>query len=200
VRVEHRPSTSIRIGLLCATALVLAAPAVAAQTRGGLWFGGGIGLGFGRARCDVCMNDRNGAISGYARLGGTISPAFLLGIEADGWTRSEEDLRFDMGAIHAVGLWYPSPTSPWFVKVGFGVIGYRLDDDDGDEDQDDAITAFSVGGQFGAGYDLHLAGGVSVTPFVNFLGSIGAELKQQDDTLADVSLTLIQIGLGLTLN
>jgi hypothetical protein len=78
-----------------------------------------------------------------------------------------------------------------------GVIGYRVDND---EEEDDAITAFSVGGQFGAGYDLHIAGGVSVTPFVNFLGSIGAELRQQGDTLADVSLTLIQIGIGLTLN
>ncbi len=195
--VQHRPSTPARIGLLCAAALVLSAAPLTAQTRNGLWFGAGIGLGFGRARCDVCINDRNGAISGYARLGGAISPAFLLGVEGDGWTRRDEDeRRFDMGAIHAVGLWYPSTTSPWFLKAGFGVIGYRVDDDG----EGDPITAFSVGGQFGAGYDLRIAGGVSVTPFVNFLGSIGAELTQQDDTLADVSLTLIQIGLGLTIN
>ncbi len=163
--------------------------------RQGVWVSGGVGFGFARARCEVCINNRDGGLSGYARFGGTVSPSFLLGVEGNGWRHTQEDLDFELGAISAVGFWYPSPTgTPWFLKGGFGLVAYRIDDNDPDEDN---ITARSFGGQFGAGYDLQV-GAFSFTPYLTFVGSLFANLESGNERLADVSLTLIQIGLGLT--
>jgi hypothetical protein len=141
--------------------------------RQGLWFGAGLGFGFSRARCDICTNDRNGGVSGQARLGG---------------------VDVALGALHAVGYWYPSPRgTPWFLKGGFGIVGYRIDDG-----ANDPVTATSFGGQFGAGYDLRVARNVALTPHFTLIGSLFANLESAGDRLADVSLTLVQFGMGVT--
>jgi hypothetical protein len=188
----------VRTLFLVALLLPIAGTSLNAQAvpRRGLWIGGGLGFGFARVRCDVCTNDRDGGISGHARLGGSISPSFLLGVEGNGWRNSEEDFDFGFGAVNAVGYWYPSPTgAPWYLKAGFGVVGYRIDDNAGD---DPAITATSFGGQFGAGYDLRIAGNLSLTPYFTFIGSLFADLEADGEQLADATLTLIHFGLGLT--
>lgn len=162
--------------------------------RQGLWFGAGLGFGFSRARCDICTNDRNGGVSGQARLGGTVTPSFLIGAEADGWKKSQEGVDVALGALHAVGYWYPSPRgTPWFLKGGFGIVGYRIDDG-----ANDPVTATSFGGQFGAGYDLRVARNVALTPHFTLIGSLFANLESAGDRLADVSLTLVQFGMGVT--
>ena len=67
------------------------APSAAAQNvplREGFWIGLGLGagsLGFGG---DVSGVDRETGLSGYLKLGATVSQHFLLGAETNGWTRA----------------------------------------------------------------------------------------------------------------
>ncbi len=169
----------------------------AGHGRQGLWLGAGLGVGFARARCDLCTNNRDGGLSGHARVGGTITSGFLLGVEGDGWRHQNEGVDLGFGALHAVALWYPSPRgTPWFLKGGFGFVGYRVD---GGADVE-AITASSFGGQFGAGYDLRVTRNVSLTPQFTFVGSLFANLESEGQRLADVTLTLIQFGMGVTVH
>jgi hypothetical protein len=176
-----------------------------AQSRnplGGFWIGGGIGGGFGRAECaSVCTGDRDAGLSALLGVGGTVSRHVRLGVEGAGWRRqegeAEDQLTFELGGVNGVAYWYPNPENvPWFLKVGFGAIGYRLSDND--DENDDNITATSFGGQFGVGYDLKFSI-LTLTPYFNFLGSFFAELEQGGEPLSQSTLTLIQFGVGLSL-
>ncbi len=186
----------VRASLVLGLSLCLTPSPSSAQSapRQGIWFGAGLGFGFARARCDICVNDRDGGLSGHARLGGAINPSLLLGAEAAGWRKSQEGVELRSGALHAVGYWYPSPRgASWFLKGGFGIVGYRIDDGSGDR-----VTATSFGGQFGAGYDLGITRNVAFTPYFTFIGSLFAKLQSGGNQLANVTLTLVQFGLGVT--
>ena len=67
--------------------LLLGASAASAQhpqTRKGFWIG--FGLGYGSLSCTGCSS--TGGVSGYLKLGGTVSPHLLLGGETNGWTKN----------------------------------------------------------------------------------------------------------------
>lgn len=197
-----------RLGILptCAVLGAVLSMPVTAQSRnplGGFWIGGGIGGGFGRAECaSVCTGNRDAGVSGLLGLGGTVSRNVRLGVEGTGWRRQQgegdEELTFEIGGVNGVAYWYPNPEGvPWFLKVGFGAVGYRLSDSD--DESDDNITSRSFGGQFGVGYDLKLSI-LTLTPYFNFLGSFFADLEQGGDPLSRATLTLIQFGVGLSLH
>src|SRR5690349_24620729 len=78
--------------------LATSAFAQQAQTRPGFWIGGGMGygsLGLGRYGCGSV--DREGGLSGYAKLRGTLRQNILRGVEITGWTKSERTGRVTMG-------------------------------------------------------------------------------------------------------
>ena len=68
--------------------------------------------------CDGC--DRVGAPSGYLKLGGTLRQNILLGVETNGWTKSEAGARLTMGNVSGAIYWYPMTTNGMFVKAGAG--------------------------------------------------------------------------------
>src|SRR3954449_4573370 len=105
-------------GICAILAAIMATSAVAQQeqTRQGFWIGGG--LGYGSLGCDGC--DRVGAPSGYLKLGGTLRQNILLGVETNGWTKSEFGSRLTMGNVSGAVYWYPMPTNGLFVKAGAG--------------------------------------------------------------------------------
>src|SRR2546423_332350 len=51
------------------------------NTREGLWFGGGLGLGSSGAHCSQCASTRHTGLSWYLRAGGTVSTHLLAGAE-----------------------------------------------------------------------------------------------------------------------
>ena len=83
--------------------LATSAFAQQAQTRQGFWVGGGMGYGSLGLSCEGCGDiDREGGLSGYAKLGGTLRQNILLGVEMNGWTKSEGVLVSDAdpGSLH----------------------------------------------------------------------------------------------------
>ncbi|NNG16058.1 MAG: hypothetical protein HKM89_06210, partial [Gemmatimonadales bacterium] len=139
------------IGMIGALALGVTAQPVAAQSslNQGFWYGAGLGVGFAKTACTICVSDRHSSYSAYFRLGTTVKPNFLLGAEANGWMKDDAGIDRAMGSLSAIALWYPNHGS-LFVKGGLGVIADRLDDDD------DALTSRALAVQLGVGYEFRI--------------------------------------------
>lgn len=155
------------------------ASAQQAQTRQGFWIGGGLGYGSLGLGCSGCVDvGREGGVSGYFKLGGTLRQNILLGIESNGWTKSEGGATLTMGNLSGAVYWYPMVASGLFVKAG---VGYSL--------IDDGFDNFSgLGLLGGAGYDIRVGRNLSITPVANwFRGGY-------DGFQANV----LQLGMGVT--
>jgi hypothetical protein len=188
---------ALRIAVIAsALALAISRPALsqAPTPRQGTWWA--VGLAYGRAavRCDICLSDRGGAASLTARFGVTVSPHLLLGVEASGWRRSEGEVGEKLGGLTAVAEWYPDARRGLHIGLGFGVIGFRSDGDDG------AVTGTGLGLRFGGGYDVRVAHDTSVTPYLQVSAGVPAtELNFEGEEVAGgVSFVLFQVGLALT--
>src|SRR2546430_9543539 len=88
--------------------LIVTMPALSAQhpqTRKGFWIG--FGLGYGSLSCTGCSS--TGGVSGYLKLGGTVSPHLLLGGETNGWTKNVNGYTLTAGNASFVAYYYPNP-------------------------------------------------------------------------------------------
>jgi Outer membrane protein beta-barrel domain len=183
-----------------ATALVLVCaliPSVLqAQTNpspNGVWVSAGVGSGWARVACGICTADRQVGPTGYLRVGTSITPGLLLGAEANAWTRDndeEADGRDWTRALSAVAFLYPRPAGSLYVKGGVGYINYHAEPD---------VSTGNIGLQLGAGYEFRLGRTYRVNNFVNLLASSFGSLRTDDaEVVDDVSVTLLQFGVGLT--
>ena len=172
------------------TAAICVAPAVLhAQANSGFSLAAGVGAGWGRVSCDVCQTNRDLGPTAFVRAGTSIKPGVRVAGEATIWTHEVEEERENMGAAMAVLYLHPR-SGALYVKSGLGYVGYRAGE---------SIAMNSVGLQLGAGYDLRL-GGLAITNYLNLIGSSFGSLKNGTATIAeDVSTTLLQFGVGLTL-
>lgn len=162
--------------------------------RTGQWLGFGLGVGWSRLSCEVCEANRGASISGYFRVGGTLNPRFLLGLETDGWMRTVEDVDHLMLGVAAELYYYPNPRKRLFYKAGLGIMLYQADDGPG------RITSQAFGPNLGLGYDLPASGSVSFTPFASvFIASLGVDINFNGEQYrADGGLMLLQLGMGVT--
>ena len=173
------------IGFTAFLAVLLASSASAqqAQTRQGFWVGGGMGYGSMGLSCTGCVGvGREGGLSGYAKLGGTLRPNILLGVEMNGWTKSEAGATITMGNLSGAAYWYPMATQGLFIKggAGYSVLGV----DDGVTSADD--SGFGLLG--GVGYDIRVGRNLSITPVANwFRGGFDGG-----------SANVLQFGMGVT--
>ncbi len=72
-------------------------------------------------------------------------------------------------------------------------MAYRAGDDI------DEITATGFGYQVGLGYDFRLGRNFSLSPFLNYLGSVGSDAKLNGSSLGgDFNTNVFQFGLGAT--
>lgn len=167
---------------MTALALVLVSAASAQgrpQTREGFWIGFGLGYGSLGFDCSGCGSDREGAVSGYLKLGGTLSPKLLLGGETNGWTKEDQGVRLTASNVSAVVYFYPSPTGGFFLRGGLGFATLSI----GGFDESGA------GGVIGTGFDIRMGAKTSITPVLNFnFGSLPDGVSQN----------VLQLAVGLT--
>jgi hypothetical protein len=165
-------------------AFVLLPPKVAAQS-----FAAGVGGGWARISCDVCQTARDVGPTAFVRIGTSLNSSLRVGAEATLWTHEVGEERENLGAAMAVLQVFPGD-GPLHLKAGLGFVGYRAGED---------IGMNAVGMQLGAGYDLRL-GSLALTNYINVISSSFGNLKNNETTIAnDVSATLLQLGVGLTL-
>jgi len=177
---------TLRVTGFCALlTAVLATSAFAqqAQTRQGLWIGGGMGYGSLGLSCDGCGDvDREGGLSGYAKVGGTLRQNILLGVEFNGWTKSELGATVTMGNMSGAAYWYPMATQGLFIKAGAGYSILSVEDDFGDANDS------GLGVLAGVGYDVRVGRKLSITPVANwFRGGFDGG-----------SANVLQLGVGVT--
>jgi len=168
---------------------------VSANPREGFWIGFGLGGGSIGADCSSCDSTREGGVTGFLRMGGTISRHLLLGGEVDGWVRSQNGANESMGFGSFVGSIYPSANGAFFVQLGIGGMTYTWDHGV------DRLEATAPAGSIGLGYDFRVGRMLSITPFVNALASSPVSFTFNGvkvPTGEDIKLNLVHVGLGLT--
>ncbi len=186
--------------LLPAVLLGLAASAplqAQANVREGFWWSFGFGGAQGKLVCDICADESKIDLSGTVRLGGTLSPHWLLGGEVNGWSGKGGTGTVTRRALSAtiVALWYPWPEGALFLKGGAGVITYRA------VDGIDAITATRPAFEVGTGYEWRVAPAFSLSPFVNYVRGIPGELRFDGEPIADdAGVSFVQFGIALVLH
>ena len=163
------------------TVSAVSAQAQHAQARDGFWLSGG--LGYGSLGCDNC-GSRESGLSGDFSLGGTISPRFLLGVGAAGWSKEDQGARLTVSTLDARVRFYPSTTGGLFLTAGIGVGQVR-----GDFGGFSA-TETGLGTVLGLGWDIRVAKNTSITPYWN-----GFAMKN-NNTDANVG----QAGIAVTLH
>jgi len=213
--------------LACGSVSLHAQAASRPNSRQGFWIGLGVGNGSAGLDCRTvtlesatiayppCSKDRFGGLSGYVRLGGTLSRSVLLGFEINGWLRSENggivdpssalQTRESIGYGSVILVWYPSRTRALYLKAGLGEMKYRADDGEV------ALTATAPSALLGMGYEMRLGRNFSLVPYLNSLASSAVRKHFNDDpgfpteradprftTTEDISVTLVQLGLGVT--
>ena len=177
---------------------------IAAPRHRGFSIGGGLGYAGTKLSCALCGEEgsRIGGVSGYLRVGYSVTPAFLLGAEVDAWGGSAAPEAGDadsttagrfMGSAMAMGYWYPSARMGLYLKAGVGAVYYRVDGD--------FLTVRTFGGTVGAGFEVPVKDNVSVVPFLNYLDSAEGGLKLNgEDINYNGSISMWQLGIGVTVN
>src|SRR6185295_14748111 len=80
-----------------------------ALVRKGLWVSAGLGAGDAKLHCGVCDSDQpSRGTAGYARIGTTISPFFLVGVEASGWLRNDDEANHHIVTVTGDAYSYPN--------------------------------------------------------------------------------------------
>lgn len=179
---------SLTIFIFAVMASIPSQVAAQSQNSSGLWFGLGIGGGWGRIGCDLCVADRELGYTGLVSFGGTIHDGLLVGAEVGGWRFSQEGVRQSIGSLSGVMTLYPRPDqSGLFVKGGLGVNFAQVTEGDAD------VGATTVGVQLGVGHEFRVATGWSLMNSVNVMASSFGTLKAGDETIVgDVSNTVVR--------
>jgi hypothetical protein len=158
--------------------------------------GGGLGGGSARVSCAVCRHARDLGPAGNVRFGGTLRPGVLIGGEVQAWThQNANDVRSLMGSALAAIQLYPRQGSGLFLRAGVGYIRYTARD----ADEDGPAAANLPGLLVGAGFDLPIGPGLSLTNSLTLLASGQGSLRRDRSSIIDdVSVSMLQLGVGVT--
>lgn len=180
----------ILAALLMAAPLNAQSPSPRAQPQG-TWFGAGFGAGWTRVTCGICRNERDLGPSGYLRVGTAVRPGLLVAAEIDGWTRSRADVRSNAGAAGFATYLYPDPDRGLFLRGGLAWVRYS------EASGTAASNLFGI--TVGAGYEFPVSPGLSVSNYINLVASSFGSFRTDRATVAsDISVSIIQFGIGLT--
>src|SRR3954467_972357 len=104
------------------------APAPISNDRDGYSLSLGLGGGSSGVSCSGCSTDRENGASGYLRLGKGFTPSVMLGLELNGWNKTENNVTGRSTMLSAIGQWYPSMTNGFFTKAGIGMGRTSVED------------------------------------------------------------------------
>jgi len=181
-------------------ALLIGVPARAAhpQERQGFWIGFGAGYGSASLDCDGCdTSNREGSVTGFLKLGGTLSKQVLLGVEGNAWAKDQEGVRLTLGNFSGTLTVYPQASAGFFLKVGAGLAYFDTSVTEGAVTTSVNKTGF--GFLAGAGYDLRVGQNVSITPCVNYYyGRPGNVTIAGELVFGSLRQNVFDFGLGVT--
>jgi hypothetical protein len=157
----------------------------------------GLGGGSTGVTCAGCDDSRETGASGYLRLGKGMSSNLMIGAELNGWNKTENLQSARTGMVSAIAQWYPSVTNGFFAKAGLGVGRTTLTDKS--VTPNDKLESTGLGYQVGMGYDIGIARRWSITPYMNYLATNGANAHLNGvDMKSKLDANYVQYGLGLS--
>jgi hypothetical protein len=165
-------------------------------TRNGFWLGLGGGWGSADANCDQCTGTgREGGFSGFLKLGTTLNPQVLIGVEGNGWYKHDSNLDTDatLGTVSAVLYYYPWLNKGFFVRGGVGGAGTRT------TGPNPTLEGWGWGATGGLGYDYPAGNLGYLTAEVNFsYGNLGDLTADGVKAATGANFNVIQLALGFT--
>jgi hypothetical protein len=176
----------------------MAASAAAAAPRRTGWYatlgGGGGSADF---TCERCRFERSPAVSGYLMLGRRISERTVLGVEATGWSKSDETSRGRLHTVTAVALARFGDNLPLFLSGGLGYARYRRRLPAG------TAGADALGYSARLGVEVFAFRQFRIMPYVGLAGSFGQpEFTYEDGSPYGLSANFsnLQFGAALVLD
>src|ERR1051325_8971185 len=174
-RIPHRAlGLAVLAGTLAAAWLVASArPAAAeafAQKRDGWFVGFGVGGGTAALTHGGESTDREGAPAGSFRAGFDFSPELGLGLETNGWSKSENvsggGTATTTLSVGAATLYYHPPTTGLVLRggVGYGTANAKVQFGSTSVSGSESGFGFTVGAQ----YDFRVRRTFSLGPTVDF--------------------------------
>lgn len=171
--------------------LAIGAPALEAQrpnTRQGFWISFGLGAGSLDLGGDVEDFARETGLSGYLRLGGTLSQTILIGGETNGWVKTIDGVTTQVGFLGPVAVFYPSATGSFYIKTAVGILTV----------EEDFISGTGFATSLGIGNEFRVGNNFSIVLFLNGIQSFGVEAKVDGmSTGINVDPNLVQLGVGV---
>ncbi|HEX9631015.1 MAG TPA: hypothetical protein VGA02_01025 [Gemmatimonadales bacterium] len=139
-----------------------------------------IGFGFGYGGLSAEGADgTEGGVSGMLRIGGTLSQKLLIGVETNGWTKSEGGATLSFGTLTGAVQFYPAANAGFFLSGGAGLATITLTGFD---------PEYGLGVLLGLGYDARVGRNFSITPFLNGFAS----------SIEGTTVSVGQLGVGVT--
>jgi hypothetical protein len=183
-----------RMAALAAVLFLLSSPLGAQDPlpRDGLTIAFGLGGGTRGLDCTGCDVDREGGATAFLFVGGTINPRLTLGAELNGWGKAEDDIEQSVASAMAVAHFYPRASRGLFVSGGVGLTAMAVDQ------TPDEFRTDGFGFQLGAGYDIRVARGLSLSPYLTWVRGIGGDGTENGVGIGDANPDYIQVGLGFT--
>jgi hypothetical protein len=197
------PMSNINRIVLAALILGLgAAPSLSAQQsyrRQGFWVSVGGGYGSNKSDCQSCVDPRrkNGG-SLLLKLGGTVSPSVLLGVESNLFFRSDSGINARLANLSLIGQWYPWSRGGFFAKGGVGLSYAKARFPTSEVNTSTTIEKLGMGLTFGAGYDIPVSRQISLSPVGNIYYAVLGDITYPGGLLDNSLMTQLQIGLALT--
>ena len=159
-----------------------------------------MGLGYGSAAasadCGGCFGGRRGSVSGYLKLGGTLTRQLLLGVESNAWVKDEGGTTMTLGCVTGTLTFYPAPAAGVFLKGGVG--GSYMSRDYHTGNATFGLSKTGWGLIAGLGYDLRMAKNVSITPAFNYWYGKPGDVDAGMATLPGWTQDQFDVTLGIT--
>ena len=171
------------------------------QIREGFWINFGVGYGSAHEKCNGCSDTTVSGVTGFLRLGGTVSPHLLIGGEIQGLSHgyaavdSFPSAKEIIGSVTASLYYYPKPASGFFLKAGLGFSDYRFTVNG----SSGTVTGLGGGMIVGLGYDIRVGRNVSLTPTGDlWYGSVGDLKSGSTQVGTGWKQAVVSFGLGVT--
>ena len=126
-----------------------------------------------------------------------MTTSLVVSGETDGWMKNEDGAKGQASYLMGVAQYYPAPAMGFYLKGGMGLGRFSLKSTDVSPSEE--LTSTGFGYQLGVGYDFRLMPSFSLTPFVNYLATAGAEAKFNGQSTGEkLNSNVMQFGIGFT--
>jgi hypothetical protein len=194
---------SRRTGVAVALALGVLTTSLAAQQRGGFFFGIGAGYGSNWTSCssgpvpETCASTtRSDGFAGFFKIGAHLNEQFGLGFESNGWFGSVESADVWSSNFSGVVYFYPGAGN-LMLRGGLGLATAEISTNCGLVSTC-ISTETGFGATVGIGYDFPVGFVAVLNPVVNLnYGSFG-DVRTGSGDLQGVSNLVLQLAVGLT--